>query len=258
MPPGRRDLRGQRAAGRADTTSTTARHQGGDQQEQEQDQDQAANTATPRFIDSMNYYIRSLSRIGNPLRSRRSSQVSTSRASSPTAGTSTSRSSRPAGAPAGRALLARSAAGPRSARRAGRPRRGLAPPVGVDEHRAVGVGVRLHGPGQPGHRAGVAAAACPRPAPRPGPAAPGTGPAPASSPAAGPPHGGSSRVQVTGREVGTCSPTTTTSTADSVAASDRSSSVTPSISIEALSTPPIRAAVPPASTTAPEAQRLSG
>src|SRR4051794_37545415 len=73
----------------------------------------------------------------------------------------------------------------------------------------------------------------------------------ASRPAAGPPPGGSSTVQVTGRDVGTCSPTTTTSGADSVAASERSRSVTPSTSIEALSTPPMRAAVPPASTTAP-------
>ena len=57
---------------------------------------------------------------------------------------------------------------------------------------------------------------------------------PASSPATGPPSGGSSRTKVTGRLVGTCSPTTTTSPDAATAASARSRNVCPACSMRRL------------------------
>ena len=82
----------------------------------------------------------------------------------------------------------------------------------------------------------------------------GASPVSASRPAyvaaTGPPYAGSSRTQVTSREVGRSSPTTTTWRASATAASARSSSDVPSTSMPALSAPPSRSARPPASTTA--------
>ena len=83
-------------------------------------------------------------------------------------------------------------------------------------------------------------------------AAPGTGRARRAARPRDRRRGGSSRVQVTGRDVGTCS-----ADHDHLERRHRRgqrrarAGSRPSISIEALSTPPIRAAVPPASTTAP-------
>jgi hypothetical protein len=57
-------------------------------------------------------------------------------------------------------------------------------------------------------------------------------------------------VNVTGRWVGTGSPTTTTSVASMTASSAQVSRVRPRSSIDALSAPSSRAATPPASTTA--------
>src|SRR4051812_405291 len=74
---------------------------------------------------------------------------------------------------------------------------------------------------------------------------------PASRPAAGPPPGGSSRTKLTGRLVSTSSPTTTTSGTSASAPRTCSSMVTPAISIEALSAPWKRTALPPVSTMAP-------
>ena len=75
---------------------------------------------------------------------------------------------------------------------------------------------------------------------------------PASRPAAGPPRAGPRARRSPAGWSGTGSPTTTTSAASTTASSACSSRVAPPSSMEALSTPSIRAAVPPARTTAAE------
>ena len=125
---------------------------------------------------------------------------------------STSRASSPIGRrprPGRAARAARCSDRPCCSSRSGRTRRAgagvehagqLAPPVGVDEERAVAARPR---PRAAAGRCRRSPAACRPPARRPAAGVRSSASTPASSPATGPPRGGSSRVKVTGRVVGT-------------------------------------------------------
>ena len=94
--------------------------------------------------------------------------------------------------------------------------RELPPAVGSDEHGAVAAGRRVPQPPE-GRRGEVRHVAGQHREPAAGPASSAS--RPVSSAATGPPCRGSSRVNVTGRSVGTGSPTTTTSPASITASS---------------------------------------
>ena len=177
--------------------------------------------------------------------------MSTSRASQASGGhLGPGAARRPAPASAGRA--ARSSAGRRpAAPRCGRPRRGTAagrrrrpaarrpPRPRACSRRTVAVVTSGMSTASTTTRRGARGKPC----------------SPASSPAAGPPPGGSSRRNVTGRLVTTSSPTTTTSGTSASAPSTCSSRVAPPTSMEALSAPWKRTAVPPVSTIPPSSGR---
>ena len=134
-------------------------------------------------------------------------------------------------------VLAGSAAASRRVPRPGRrPHSVCRRPLASTQDRAVGVRVGLHRPREPGDRAGVDLAACPPPAPRRPARVARVEPVQAGQQPGGrttarrAPRGSRSPARLVGDPV----PTTTTSTAASIAARARSSRVTPATSRRGL------------------------